>query len=68
MGHNNIHEYIDNLIIPYANIFINKYCPLNYSENNKDVIIDFNKNLYELPDKVKEMITNISSDSLSDDS
>ena len=54
MDHNNIDFFI---LEEYIMKFINKYCPLDNTENNKEneTIFD-NKDIYILPDKVKKII------------
>ena len=54
MDHNNIGSFN---LEKYIMKFINKYCPLDNTENTKenDIIFD-NKEIYILPDKVKKII------------
>lgn len=53
MSHNFLYEDIFKDITPYIIEFVNKYCPLDNSEKNK-IIIDFDKELYNLPDELKK--------------
>ena len=57
MGHNDIHYFdLENYIVQ----FINKYCPLDNTENSKENEFSFDdKELFILPDKVKKIIESI---------
>ena len=53
MGHNYSTKFLSKVIVPYIIDFANKHCNLKdfKNENNEEnkVIIDFDKNIYELP-------------------
>ena len=53
MGHNYSTKFLSKIIVPYIIDFANKHCNLKdfKNENNEEnkVIIDFDKNIYELP-------------------
>jgi hypothetical protein len=52
MGHNYSTKFLSKIIVPYIIDFANKHCNLKdfKNENNEEnkVIIDFDKNIYEL--------------------
>ena len=58
MAHNFLYEDLLKDVVPCIIDFVDKYCPLNNSENNK-IIIDFNKELYILPEELKKKLLSL---------
>ena len=56
MTHNFLYEDLVKDIIPYIVKFVDKYCPLNNSEN-KNIIIDFDKDFYILPEELQKELS-----------
>ena len=58
MTHNFEFFLLKDKIIPLIEKFVDKYCPIKNSlENGKNkIIIDFSKELYTLPDELKQYI------------
>jgi esterase/lipase len=58
MTHNFDYFLLKDKIIPLIEKFVDKYCPIKNSlENDKNkIIIDFSKELYTLPDELKQYI------------
>ena len=58
MTHNFDYFLLKDKIIPLIERFVDKYCPIKNSlENDKNkIIIDFSKELYTLPDELKQYI------------
>ena len=56
MTHNFLYEDLVKDIIPYIVKFVDKYCPLDNSEN-KNIIIDFDKDFYILPEELQKELS-----------
>ena len=56
MAHNYGYKVLFNDIIPNIINFVDKNCPLNNSQDN-NIIIDFDQELYELPEELKKTLS-----------